>query len=238
MASSIRSIDVIAARDRARHRVTFGAKVAKHAPRKLHSPPSPASAAAPRKSSMRNAAIAVAKKKAVAARVPKRAAKVARKKKAVAARVPKRAPKRAAKVARKKKAAAARPVRRIDFTKIRWGTFTRTFKAWRKRAIRKGGVAAKRALRMKNLKQFARHVLANPRRFSLRLRRKAQFYINIILKGGKRAPRPVRFSPMKKAKAAGRRVTKKAKAAGRRVTKKAKAAGRRVAKKAKAAVRG
>jgi hypothetical protein len=199
MAPSVRSIDVIAARNHAAKRsVTFAkSPEMKRQRKKKYSPPSPASAAAPRKSALRAPSV---KKEALArARVKKVAGAGARVKKVAGAG------------ARVKKAPAGAGTRvkgkRIDFSKIRWGTFTRHFKAWRKRAIRKGGASAKRARAMKNLKQFSKYVLAHPKRFSLRLRRKAQFYLNIILKGGKRAPRPVKFSPVRRK---ARRVRRKA----------------------------
>jgi hypothetical protein len=64
--------------------------------------------------------------------------------------------------------------RRIDFSKIKWGSFTRRFKAWKKRHPHS---------KVDSLRAFAAHILAHPSRFSLRMRRKAIFYRNIILKG-------------------------------------------------------
>jgi hypothetical protein len=238
--ASIRSVDVIAARDarkRRRPSVSFGSKVLRTPP-KMHSPPSPHSAV-PRKPSMigglrrgpRKATPAIAPEKKRVAR--KKKAAVATPKAAVATRKAARKQPGAPKADRKRRAGRKadrkrragrkadrkrRAGRKVDFTKIRWGTFTPYFKAWRKRAIRRGGAAGKKAARMKNLKQFSVYILANPSRFPLRIRRKARFYLNIVLKGGKRAPRPVKFTPERK------RVAKR----GKRVAKR----GKRVAKRA------
>jgi hypothetical protein len=88
-----------------------------------------------------------------------------------AARKPTRkaAPKRAA-----RKPAARKPARRIDFSKIRWGTFTARFNSWKRRHPR---------AKVNTLREFAAYILTHPDKFSLRARRKALFYRNIILKG-------------------------------------------------------
>jgi hypothetical protein len=90
---------------------------------------------------------------------------------------PRAAKKRSAAAARRpaNKASAARR-RRIDFSKIKWGTFTKRFKAWKKRHPRQGA-------KVTTLREFAAYILAHPDRFSLHARRKALFYRNIILKG-------------------------------------------------------
>lgn len=54
----------------------------------------------------------------------------------------------------------------IDFSKIRWGTFTR--------AAKEHGAPS--------VKMFAKEVLQNPDDFSNRMRKKAQFYENVIAK--------------------------------------------------------
>jgi hypothetical protein len=69
--------------------------------------------------------------------------------------------------------------RRIDFSKIRWGTFTKRFVAWKRRHPR---------AKVSTLREFAAYVLAHPDKFSLRARRKALFYRNIILKGKVKMP--------------------------------------------------
>jgi hypothetical protein len=67
----------------------------------------------------------------------------------------------------------AKVVRRIDFSKIKWGKFTAMFAAYRRRHPH---------TRITNLDQFSRFILAHPNRFDLKAKRRAQFYRNIILK--------------------------------------------------------
>jgi hypothetical protein len=98
----------------------------------------------------------------------------AAKKRSAAARRP--AKKRSAAARRPANKASAARRRRIDFSKIKWGTFTKRFKAWKKRHPRQGA-------KVTTLREFAAYILAHPDRFSLHARRKALFYRNIILKG-------------------------------------------------------
>jgi len=80
-----------------------------------------------------------------------------------------------------KRVKRARPParRRIDFSKIKWGTFTKRFLAWKRRHPR---------VKVNSLREFAAYVLSHPDRFSLHARRKALFYRNIILKGKIKMP--------------------------------------------------
>jgi hypothetical protein len=116
---------------------------------------------------------------------------------AAAARVVKAEPKREQKVAGQKRKLATRgkgkasakgkgkqgsgrkKVRRIDFSKIKWGAFTKMLEEYRKRHPR---------TRIKTLEQFAHLILReagrgkpNPK-FDLTARRRALFYLNVILK--------------------------------------------------------
>jgi hypothetical protein len=75
---------------------------------------------------------------------------------------------------RKKPVPKKAPRRRIDFAKIKWGTFTARFLAWKKRHPR---------AKVNTLREFAAYILAHPEKFTLHARRKALFYRNIILKG-------------------------------------------------------
>jgi len=77
---------------------------------------------------------------------------------------------------------AVRGAARIDFSKIKWGTFTAMFAAYRRRHPH---------TRIVNLDQFSRLILAHPKRFDLKAKRRALFYRNIILKGkGKKGSQP------------------------------------------------
>lgn len=96
-------------------------------------------------------------------------------KKAAAKKASKKAVKKGGRRVRKAGKALKRGLRRrIDFSKIRWGTFTKRFLSWKRRHPR---------AKVNTLREFAAYVLAHPDKFSLRARRKALFYRNIILKG-------------------------------------------------------
>jgi len=105
--------------------------------------------------------------------------------------------------------------RRIDFSKIKWGSFTRRFKAWKRRHPHS---------KVDSLRAFAAHILAHPSRFSLRMRRKAIFYRNIILKGKvKMTIKPYVKKAKAKAKAkakrhAGHKKAKRARPALRKIS--------------------
>ena len=78
------------------------------------------------------------------------------------------------------KAKAKAGARRIDFGKIRWGAFTAQFKAYRARHP---------ASRLKTLRAYAEYILRHPSRHTPLTRKRALFYLNVILKGGvKREP--------------------------------------------------
>ena len=64
---------------------------------------------------------------------------------------------------------------KIDFDKIKWGTFTAGLKRYQKKNP---------STSVKTLKQFADLILKHPEEFTEAMRKKAQFYKNIILKGG------------------------------------------------------
>ena len=63
----------------------------------------------------------------------------------------------------------------VDFKDIKWGTFTAGMKRYQKKNP---------STPVKTLKQFADLILKNPEDFTDVMRKKAQFYKNIILKGG------------------------------------------------------
>jgi hypothetical protein len=78
-----------------------------------------------------------------------------------------------------KQGSGRKKVRRIDFSKIKWGAFTKMLEEYRKRHPR---------TRIKTLEQFAHLILReagrgkpNPK-FDLTARRRALFYLNVILK--------------------------------------------------------
>jgi len=106
----------------------------------------------------------------------------------------------------KKEGKRAGRVRRIDFSKIRWGTFTARFRSWKRRHPR---------AKVNTLREFAAYVLAHPNKFSLRSRRKALFYRNIILKGKVKMP-VAKYSGRKKVLRRARTSTRRA--ARRRVS--------------------
>jgi hypothetical protein len=105
--------------------------------------------------------------------------------------------------------------RRIDFSKIRWGTFTKRFVAWKRRHPR---------AKVNTLREFAAYVLAHPDKFSLRARRKALFYRNIILKG--KVKMPIAKYHGRKSRTTLSRKAKTAKASRSRKAKRAKASRR------------
>lgn len=59
----------------------------------------------------------------------------------------------------------------IDFDDLQWGSFTRQFKAYQKKDPS-----------VKSLKQFAKLVLKKNSRFHSITKRRASFYLNVILK--------------------------------------------------------
>jgi hypothetical protein len=63
----------------------------------------------------------------------------------------------------------------VNFEKVKWGTFTRMFKEFKKDHPRS---------RVKDLDQFANYVIKNKKKFSDKTLKKAHFYKNIIMKGG------------------------------------------------------
>jgi hypothetical protein len=63
----------------------------------------------------------------------------------------------------------------VNFEKVKWGTFTRMFKEFKKENPRS---------RVKDLVQFANYVIKNKKKFSDKTLKKAHFYKNIIMKGG------------------------------------------------------
>jgi hypothetical protein len=63
----------------------------------------------------------------------------------------------------------------VNFEKVKWGTFTRMFKEFKKEHPRS---------RVKDLDQFANYVIKNKKKFSDKTLKKAHFYKNIIMKGG------------------------------------------------------
>jgi hypothetical protein len=62
----------------------------------------------------------------------------------------------------------------VNFEKVKWGTFTRMFKEFKKEHPRS---------RVKDLGQFANYVIKNKKKFSDKALKKAHFYKNIIMKG-------------------------------------------------------
>jgi hypothetical protein len=63
----------------------------------------------------------------------------------------------------------------VNFEKVKWGTFTRMFKEFKKEHPRS---------RVKDLEHFANYVIKNKKKFSDKTLKKAHFYKNIIMKGG------------------------------------------------------
>lgn len=59
----------------------------------------------------------------------------------------------------------------IDYDKLKWGSFTKQFNAQKKK------------LGVKNLEQFANHIISNPKDFAKKTLQRANFYKNVI-KGG------------------------------------------------------
>lgn len=65
--------------------------------------------------------------------------------------------------------------RTIDFSKIRWGSFTQELKDWN---------AYGKKPHFKDLKSFAKYILEHKEKFDTTTRRRAQFYTNIIVGKG------------------------------------------------------
>lgn len=65
--------------------------------------------------------------------------------------------------------------RNIDFEKVKWGTFTRMFKEFKKENPK---------ARVKDLEAFAHRIIKNKKKFSPKAFKKAEFYLNVIKKGG------------------------------------------------------
>jgi hypothetical protein len=63
----------------------------------------------------------------------------------------------------------------IDFEDMKWGSFTEQFNAFKRQHPKTS---------LRDLKDFAEYVLRNPRGFKERTKKRAQFYTNVILKGG------------------------------------------------------
>ncbi|NBP02841.1 MAG: hypothetical protein EBU90_22540 [Proteobacteria bacterium] len=62
-------------------------------------------------------------------------------------------------------------IKKIDFGKVKWGTFTRMFHEFKKENPR---------ARVKDLEAFAHRIIKNKKKFSDKAFKKAQFYLNII----------------------------------------------------------
>ena len=65
----------------------------------------------------------------------------------------------------------------IDWEDIKWGSFTAQFKRYKQQH---------KYSKMKDLKQFAKYILKNKKRFHSRTEKRANFYINVILKRKKK----------------------------------------------------
>jgi hypothetical protein len=63
---------------------------------------------------------------------------------------------------------------RVDFDKIKWGSFTRMFNKYKKEHPK---------ARVKDLEQFAKRIIKNKKEFSDKALKKAMFYLNVIKKG-------------------------------------------------------
>lgn len=61
----------------------------------------------------------------------------------------------------------------IDFEELKWGSFTKQFNAYHKKHPR-----------MKSLEQFANYIISNPTQFQPITKKRANFYLNVILKKG------------------------------------------------------
>jgi hypothetical protein len=61
---------------------------------------------------------------------------------------------------------------KIDFENIKWGSFTKQFKAYRSQYPKS---------KVKDLDAFAKMVLRNPKKFQPRTQKRASFYLNVIL---------------------------------------------------------
>jgi hypothetical protein len=64
---------------------------------------------------------------------------------------------------------------RIDFSKIKWGSFTKKYNSYIKRHPRK-------KTNIPDLKHFAEYVNKNPKQFNKKTHKRALFYKNIILR--------------------------------------------------------
>ena len=61
---------------------------------------------------------------------------------------------------------------KIDWEDMKWGSFTEQLQQYNRT----------HAKPMKDLKQLAEHVLANPQNFKDKTKKRARFYLNVILK--------------------------------------------------------
>lgn len=65
----------------------------------------------------------------------------------------------------------------IDYDKMKWGSFTKQFNA------------SKKKLGVKNLGEFADHIISNPKKFAKKTLQRANFYKNVLEKGGAKRKR-------------------------------------------------
>lgn len=64
----------------------------------------------------------------------------------------------------------------IDFEDLKWGSFTKQFKAFKRQHPKR---------RIKDMEAFAKMILKTPKKFQERTLKRARFYLNVILKKGK-----------------------------------------------------
>jgi hypothetical protein len=73
-----------------------------------------------------------------------------------------------------------------EYDKLKWGSFTKQFNAYNKKNPKN---------ELKNLKEFAQMVIANPDKFAKTTEKRARFYMNVILKGSGNMKKQVVMNP-------------------------------------------
>jgi hypothetical protein len=73
-----------------------------------------------------------------------------------------------------------------EYDKLKWGSFTKQFNAYNKKHPKN---------ELKNLKEFAQMVVANPDKFAKTTEKRARFYMNVILKGSGNMKKQVVMNP-------------------------------------------
>jgi len=61
----------------------------------------------------------------------------------------------------------------VDFEDIKWGTFTNQFEAFKRQHP---------SNTVKDLNDFAKHIVANPKHFKETTKKRARFYLNVLHK--------------------------------------------------------